>query len=318
MRLASAPARIVLAAAVLAGLGTPAFAEEATAVTPAVVGAVEPAPALDAIDAWAASLGTPASARSLERLPALPRSLCSADAARAVAALGNAGGFEAADALRPFLEHRSASVRIAAARAVGAIGIRVRATVAELRDLATAREPEVRLAAYDALGRVGDARDVPGLLARLGAEETEVRAPALRSLRSITGVRLVGSVPRWERWWRLSSDALPRRLYEAIAAVTLGASEDVAAARATVVRYAWADMDAVEDATRGWLQSSDVRLRAEGARVTTALRLGGLADDVRSVLRYSSDPVLFAIAAEAAQAVGAPFDDIRKPVATRQ
>jgi HEAT repeat protein len=235
-----------------------------------------------------------------------------------VAALARAGGFEAADALRPFLEHRSACVRIAAAQAIGTIGVRVRATVAELRDLTTAREADVRQAAHDALGRVGDARDVPALLARLGSEETEVRATALRSLRSITGIRLVGSAPRWERWWRLSSDALPRRLNEAIAAVTVGACEDVAAARETVVRYAWADMDAVEDATRGWLQSSDVRLRAEGARVTTALRLGGLADDVRSVLRYASDPVLFAIAAEAAQAVGAPFDDIRKPVAARK
>jgi hypothetical protein len=310
----SARARVAAACAFAAfGAAGTALADEPATVAGAAETAAAAASAPATVESWSKGLGSPAREDALSGLPAFPRMLDAADALAAVKALTEAGGYGAAEALRPFLTHRETAVRVAALRATGVVGIRLRPLVADLRQALEDREPAVRVAAWGALGRVGDGHDVPGLLDALESDDLETRSVALRSLHSITGVRLTASVVRWDRWWRLSTSTAPTRLYAALTGIASGMSADVATDRETVARYAWADVDSVEDAARAWLRSSDPRLRTEGSRTTAALRLGSLAHDVRSIARYTSDPAVFTAAREAAEAIGLSLAGIKPP-----
>jgi hypothetical protein len=290
------------------GSSVRAHAEEAVAALPAA----PPAASDGAIDAWVASLGCPTPEDALGGLPAHPRSLGAADALRVVRALRDAGGVHASVALRELATHRDDAVRVAAIEAAGEIGLRSKGTTVAVRVGLSAREPGVRAASLRAIARLGDARDVPGLMATLCDEDPAVRAPALAALRGITGVRLSDCARTWDRWWILSRKVVRDRLDVALDALER-APGDAACEVSAVARYAWVDLPGVENEMRVWLRSPDSARRAAAARVVALARLGDVACDVESVLRYTDDPALFDVAHESALALGISTTGILPP-----
>ena len=198
-----------------------------------------------------------------------------------VGAVAPAKGVEAARALLERVDDRDPGVRLEALRAVARLGLRTDALADALQEiLADPRRQRVeRLAALEALGAVGDGRDMASLLAITGsdAEPPETRAEAFRAMGAITGLRLPFTHARWSYWWRQKAAPEAVRMATALA----GLQEDprgaeVASLEAAIGSGGWADVVGVRTALDRWLRGSDRRLIPIACRLAAQLRLADL------------------------------------------
>jgi hypothetical protein len=239
-------------------------------------------------DALLAAVGTPASERAVRAALDDRRFEEPAQALRLAATLRVSGGVAAADGLRRLVASRHPEVRRAALEGLAELGLRSREVVRDVRKAADDPDATVRLAVIGALGRVGDGRDVEGLLAGLSSEKGEVRSASLRALRSLSGALLTASPVRWTQWWSKVEPKGRQDLEDALHAVSEAEDEDtdLEGPRNTIASLGWIDVEAVEAAARDWMRSTRPLARLEGFRAVTALRLAGLAEVVRSESRF--------------------------------
>jgi hypothetical protein len=210
--------------------------------------------------------------------------------------------------------HRDPGVRSSALHAVARSGIRVSEGMDRLRAALRDEEREVVLAAYHAVGAVGDATDIAALLDGLDAKDARLRSAALRALRSLTRVRLPASAAAWEYWWDEARARLPARIDGAIARLLDGGD---APDRDEVCRLletsAWFDVPKVCDAVRAAIRSGDARVRTMGFRIAETARLGDVAEEVGSEFKYEDDPDVWPLAKQAALTLGARTEGILPP-----
>lgn len=236
--------------------------------------------------------------------------------ARAFAArLAGRGGYAAAQGLYELVRHRDREVRSAALQGVADVGLRRVDGVDFVRKALLDKDADVRANAYVALGRVGDASDLPALLEALASDDERTRAAADRALSTLTAIAFPGEDPaRWPDWWREGRVLLPGRLNSALHEIELGGGPvGLRDARQFVSQKAWFDVPRVEEAARGWLRSVDARRRAEGYRIAARCRLGDLADDVRRAAHDEFDPDLIFLALCSAKVLGVAVDGASLP-----
>src|SRR5262249_7530254 len=141
----------------------------------------------------------------------------------------------------------------------------------------------VKSAAFEAIGRIGDASDLPVLLEALSSDDERTRLAAGRALTALTGMNFPpDDVARWTEWWKVAKGWIPVKLDRAIGKLELGGEkQDVRDARGVLTQYVWYDVEKVRGVIAGWMRNMDVRRRIEGYRALHSCRLGDLADDLR-------------------------------------
>jgi hypothetical protein len=230
------------------------------------------------------------------------------DAAIAVAeALGEAGGFAAAETVADLLSGtRDRSVRLAALRAAGRIGLRTPTLARRVREaLESARSDEERRAVAEALGRVGDGADVPALLDLARSEDVGVRSAAFRSLRELSGKAAPDIAVRWTAWWRDLSARVEvdvRRAIDGLESDPDGPEAEIY--RGVLRQHGWASVGILRDATRRWFGSASADLRADACRLAAVHRLADCAGAAERVYDLAMDPALRADAATALAVLG--------------
>lgn len=240
-------------------------------------------------------------------------------AARAVAeALTARGGFAVAQGLLHLVRHRDAAVRFAALRGLAEVGLRRSDGMIWVRKALRDSDGLVRTAAFGAIGRIGDASDLPLLLEALASDDERARAAAGNALVTLTGMSFsVEEVARWNDWWKASKGWIPVQLDRAIAKLELGGERaDVRDARAILAKYAWYDVEKVQGRVAGWLRTMDARHRMEGYRALHACRLGDLAEDLRRAAADEDDPAALAFALRAARRFGVAVDAMNRSTET--
>jgi len=209
------------------------------------------------------------------------------DALEEVAALKARGGHVAAHRLRALIETESDPVRRAALEATAQVGLRSKDMGETVRKaVRTAEEPALRAAALGALGRVGDAGDMPALLDALKAADADVQAAGLEAIRELTGRRLSLSYRRCASWWESEEKRMPAGVRRALRELPDAEGKERQVLRETLARDGWAEIRYVKDAAKEWLQAGDRSLRAQGFYLAASLRLGDLVADVESALPY--------------------------------
>ena len=147
-------------------------------------------PGPDEVAALLSTLGPMPAGRTVEAL-SRHRAFSSPEAAlRLVGALRHARGPAAALGLRALAHRDEPEVRAAALRAVAAGGLRLARGRDEILDALRSRSADVRAAGLEALGRVGDAQDLPFLLGALEAEDVETVQAANRAPSAPAGARV--------------------------------------------------------------------------------------------------------------------------------
>jgi hypothetical protein len=253
------------------------------------------------------SLESPATADVVDRLVADPRFAAPAEAQRLVGALRVAGGHAASAGLVVLLGHETDDVKATALEAIAALGLRTERTAIAVRAAATSPSKRVRGRAIEALGRVGDGRDVPRLLDGLDGEDPDERSACLRALRTLSGMRMAASPVRWSQWWSKAEPRAQAELQWAAQemAIAAEAEGDLEAYASTLVRSGWVEILAARDTARTWMQGTETSLRVQGLRLVAALRLADLAPEVASALRFAGNEDAWA-AIDAARAIGVP------------
>ncbi len=282
--------------------------------------APDPAAPDPVVEARLAKLSSPPAPREVADLVRLPSVKEAPSAAlRVVAVLWHAGGYAAAKGLRTLSTHDDASVRVAALTGVAHVGLRVAEGTDAVRRALSSRSLDERIAAFEAIGRVGDAQDVPDLVAALGECEACPRQAAYRALSALSGERLPAVPGRWQAWWQESQREMLPRIDAALDAISLqgtatsGGERTVAPARALVLKEGWRAVDRVVEVARAFLRASDPALRIEGYRLAKGLRLGDLAEEVESAFKYERHPEAFDEGALAATALGVPTANAKRP-----
>jgi len=225
-----------------------------------------------------------------------------------VCALRVQGGHLAVHRLLVLLRQGGPEVRLAAIDALGRVGLRSEGAASAVRRALETTNLAERRTALRVLGRLGDSRDLEALLGAIHEDDAGLRATAVQGLRDLTGRRLPVSPTRCALWWRSSAKGLRQAVQAALEAVPAAESErHVQAAVETLVRDGWVDLVAVTEAARAWLRDSDHGLRAAGFQVAAALRLADLASAVESALPFVSE-VDAEQGAAAARALGVDLD----------
>jgi len=209
-----------------------------------------------------------------------------------IAELRTQGGREAAIELGEILEEGvSAELRVAALEGLAHLGLRLEATRRAVRHATEADDLAVRVAAWRALGRLGDARDVPGLLEGLRSEEGKIRGAAFTALGTLSGRRLPASPTRCAQWWKATEPRTREALSGALDVLPDALQDPAHAAshRATIAREGWVDPGAVADAAKAWLTSPDHALRAEAFHAIAVLRLGALSEATATARRFADE-----------------------------
>jgi hypothetical protein len=265
-----------------------------------------PSAAPDAVADLAALGGEPAA----DAVVALARRVLQtgdADAAtRFVGALRSRRGHASARALALFTAHPSSALRESVLHAIADLGLRVEDTLRGVRAARTDRDADVRAAAYSAIGALGDAADVPVLLADLSSSDARIVRAAYGALHAITGMKLADRPLLWRQWWRDTNKAAPEALRRALDVLDRGGDATaVADARGLIERTGWMDVAAVRTRVTAWIDSGNDRQRIEGYGLATKLRLGDVAENVRWSLRFDHGAAVRAAAVECAVALGA-------------
>ncbi len=267
-------------------------------------------PPRDGVASLLATLGAMPAQGTVESLTRHPAFAPPEAALRLVGALRHGRGPGAALGLRVLAHRDEPEVRAAALRAIAVGGLRLARGKDDVLDALRSRAPDVRIAGLEALGRVGDARDLPFVLGALEAQDTETVLAAYRALASLTGAKNPYVATRWIEWWEETRGRVPARLSRSLDVLEVGGGgDDLRDARRTVAQYGWIALDEVVERTRSWLRSSVPRIRVEGYATAAALRLGDLAAEVRSAGSYERDASVLARAEECAAVLGVPLTD---------
>jgi hypothetical protein len=205
-----------------------------------------------------------------------------------VALLKTRGGHLSVARLRALLERGTPQVRLAALDALAHVGLRSAAAGRAVRLALETTDVAERKAALRALGRIGDGRDLEAFLGALRDEDAGLRTAALQGLRDLTGRRLPVSPTRCSLWWRSSAKGLRQAVRAALDAVPRATDRHADAARGTLSREGWVELDAVTESAREWLRATDHEIRAAGFHVAATLRIADLASDVESALPFVS------------------------------
>ncbi len=121
-----------------------------------------------------------------------------AEAARALGALHDES---AVGALVPLVRDSADKTRVAAMDALADIGERAEPAVANIADLLTHSRWQLRVAAAQALGRIGSMEGVEPLLARMEVEQGRLRKDIQTALAAITHDDLGEKPEFWRDWW---------------------------------------------------------------------------------------------------------------------
>jgi HEAT repeat protein len=261
-----------------------------------------------------AGIGDPPRFEPVSALVRDPR-LADAATARAVAeSLAPKGGYAVAQGLLYLVRHRDASVRFAALRGLSEVGLRRSDGVIWVRKAMRDSDALVKAAAFDAIGHLGDASDLPALLEALSSDDERTRAASGRALATLTGMTFpADDVARWNEWWKAAKGWIPVQLDRAIGKLELGGEkQDVRDARSVLAQYVWYDVEKVRGVIGGWMRNMDVRRRIEGYRALHSCRLGDLADDLRRAATDEDDPTAIALALRAARRLGVAVDAVSR------
>ncbi|MHC5010870.1 MAG: hypothetical protein ACYTG6_07975 [Planctomycetota bacterium] len=221
-------------------------------------------------------------------------------------ALGVAGGRAAADTLSELLLHRDEGVRVAALQAATRVGLRSR----RLRDRALLsldmRSRAETRAALEALGALGDGRDMQRLLDAAAEGESADRRAAFRALRALTGAKAPYDVKRWQYLWRSMDERARAEVPRALDTIAARPGDAPAAShRAVVRRLGWAVLPLVSRMMKEWLRDADPRLQRHACGIAADLRLADLAFEVEQAGRFATDhPSVVRAAREALVVLG--------------
>jgi hypothetical protein len=260
-------------------------------------------------DDLVARLGSPADPNVVRLLVPYARSSEDARADAVVGALWHAGGYAAARGLLDVAVAARGPLRASALDCFARLGIRVgsASAIQAVRDAMDDPEMAVRRQAFEAIAVLGTSDDLPALLAAAASPDGPVRTCAWIALPKLTGEKIQPPARRWVEWWSLAQADLRAWIQTAIANIDAGDDPSlVALARENLARHAWANLPAVEEAVRDWLESSEPRLHAEAYRVVAALRWGDLAAEVERALRYEGDAAARTEGEAAARLIGLP------------
>lgn len=285
--------------------GAPALAGEGQAPKPA------PGPT---IEERIGAIGKPADARAVRDLVRAEEMRDPALALSLVGALWHAGGYGAQRGLATLASHRDRSVRIEALKGVAHLGLRIAEGMETIRSATRSADVEERTAAFEALGRVGDAKDVPDLLAVVETCEPCPSHAGARALAALSGERVPAGRGRWRAWWDQARKEVVPRLGPALDTVARSKDEAArAAARTLLAKHAWLVLADATEAARMWLRAADPGTRIEGYRLAAVLRQGDLAEEVTSAVKYERHPEAFDAGLASAAVLGVPTAGLRRP-----
>jgi HEAT repeat protein len=221
-------------------------------------------------------------------------------------------GYAVEPGLLVLARHGDVAVRAAALRGVAEVALRSEDAAIGVRAAIRDGNADVRTAAFQALGRIGDASDLPLLLDALGSDDERTRSAALRAITTLTGINpSFTDATRWSEWWTQACAALPQRLAAAIRTIDAGGEKaDLRDARAFLSQYAWVDVERVKDAVSVWVRAVDPRHRSEGYRAAARCRLGDLAEEIGRAARDEVDPDVTATAWRSAKLLGIAPDGV--------
>ncbi|MHC5009619.1 MAG: HEAT repeat domain-containing protein [Planctomycetota bacterium] len=255
-----------------------------------------------------ARIGTPSRAEDVQEALRHARGL-NDEAEMALAyLLAETGGLNAAHGLVELTHHRNTRVRASAFRSAARIGLRVDALRERAHRSLDAVLLEERLAAIEALGALGDGRDVPLLLALAEDEDPAIRAAAFRTLRTLTGLAIPYDLERWSYWWKLADQRARAQITDALEAFE-GEEEVSLHQRLAVLELGWVEAPLLQRGLRRWLNSPDKRLRLEACQLATRHRIADLAPEIVQTYKFASAPELKAVSREALESFGMPVEE---------
>lgn len=220
-------------------------------------------------------------------------------------ALGHAGGAAAADGLARLYAYQGADVRPVVLRSACKVGLRRARLLTRIRSALETRSKDIRLSACEAIGRLGDGRDVPLLLDLTADPDPRVRHTAFESLRRLSGAALPNVAARWGQWWRVQQSRADESLAPALRTLDIGAPTAARARlQSDVMRYAWLGLPEVERIVHRWLKSADEANRLLALRLAVDLRLADLGNAILGAHEFASSPAEERAAAAALARLG--------------
>ena len=275
--------------------------------------AAESAPKVDlkSVEGLIDFLGTPPRWEVVEILVHMHGAARGEAGLRMVEALSRVGGTASARGLGLLLARGDDPVRTEGLRAIAAVGIRVPEALLAARDAWRQGPAAVRLAACEALGYVGTGDDVESLLEALVAQDPELAPRAYAALVRLSGAKLPYVPSRWTWWWKSTAEqgrvALRAALFRSDRPLVPLTEAELAEVESVVQRWGWLDLNTVANATRAWFCTLDPNLRSLACRVAAGLKLGELAEDVRSAAIFATDDGVEAAARQASAVLGVPL-----------
>jgi hypothetical protein len=266
-----------------------------------------PAPSFGGGEPPQSELPTPATRAAVARLMERSQHGDVAEALRLVDALRRAGGHEAVGALVALAARPEPELQAKALLALSALGLRTEKSAEVARRGARSKVASVRDAGIEALGRIGDGRDVAALLEGMASGDGEVRAVSYRAIRELSGLWMKASPTRWVLWWskaKTTAKDSARKAAREVEDAVEGEREDAETHLGLVVRNGWVDVAASRDLARTWIHSADRRLRSAGFRLAAGLRLGDLAGAVETALPFAQNGEDRFAALDAARVLG--------------
>jgi hypothetical protein len=214
------------------------------------------------------------------------------------------GGYACAAALRTLIRHRTPEVRVAALRGIAKLKFRVADGMDAVREALADQESVVRDAAVAAIGAVGDASDVPTLLAAAESSDPNVSSPAFAALCDLSGARLRYRAPLWRQWWKDTQERGPMQLLQSLSTLENGRDADAGDASAVVARHAWLRLREVQNRVAACFHAETPEQRRAGYRLAADLRLGDLAEPLAAALTWEHDEENLRVGVESAKALG--------------
>jgi hypothetical protein len=297
---------LLAAALVAAGLGGAVASAGETA---GPVGLVAPVALDETLDDAIARLGAAPTADAVRLAARSALRAPDAAAAHRLVLRLRGGGYPCSIGLVVLARHERADVRAAALRALGAHGVRLSEGHDALRAALRDPDPAVVRAGCEAAGRVGDARDLPALLDLLFAGDATTGEASRRALAALAGLPPATPASVLGYWSRDAKEQGRQRLDAAVDAMAGGRDCDVGHARGAVARSAWIAPERAAGVAQRCLRAASPCRRAEGLRLAADARIGEMADEVLSALRYETDGDVLAAARAAAAALGIPSGD---------